>query len=548
MAEKLSATTELLAEVPAQQRERIVLGMRWAVWLAALALPFSYGTTALLARTSPEAIGTYGLLTVYLGLVTAFFYLGGDTVVIKFVPELEAEERLSFLASYFAVICAALLPWLAAAALWPGLLRYLFGQGGSARFHVLILCLSPIYILFCVVAAAFKGMLEIRWAQLLLRLLTVGSFLMYAALFFGLRTVLATHYTGLVWAIYLGLVVVATTLGLRHLLRLHGWESRRKHSLRFFLPSGFWRYTLSNQQVSMVSFFSQRLDYVLLLNFAGLSTLGKYVAITAIATMIPTVNRFFLDALLPSLTNLVASRNLAAASEIFSLHMRILFLANTVTTCGLMLLVGPLTTLLGPTYTPLRPLVVLMVLLVGLSEPGALGGALLAAAGKLQHAVWIRLGQVGLFTVLFLSLWWRWQLLGAVLAYGISTLVSQACLLMVAKRSTPISFSVGKDYVSFAVVTTVMAIVAIGAKPLGLSTGLLLWTVAATLFLWLARYQAAECMRLLRCFVPGIGILRIRRFMPTIARRSLPIAHLAKVAGALWHTFSRSACDTNISD
>ncbi len=544
MAERLSATTELLAEVPAQQREGIVSGMRWAVWLAALAVPFSYGTTALLARTSPEAIGTYGLLTVYLGLVTAFFYLGGDTVVVKFVPELEAEERLSFLISYFAVICAALLPWLAAAALWPGPLRYLFGQGSSARFQLLILCLSPIYILFCVVAAALKGMLEIRSAQLLLRLLTVGSFLIYAALFFGVRTVLATHYTTLIWAIYLGLVVVATALGLRRLLRLHGWEAGRKRTLHFFLPGGFWRYMLSNQQVSMVSFFIQRLDYVFLLNLAGLATLGKYVAITAIAAMIPMVNRYFLEALLPSLTNLAASRNPAAASEVFSLHLRILFLVNTVTTCGLMLLVDPLTTLLGSTYTPLRSLLVLLVLLVGLSEPGAVGGALLAAAGKLQRAVWIRVGQVGLFTVLLLGLWWRWQLLGAVLACGISTLISNACLLMVAKRSSPVRFSAGKDYVDFAVVASVIAAVACGAKPLGLSAALLLWTAAATLFLWLARYQAAECMRLLRCFVPGIGFLRIRRFMSTSARRGLPIAYLAKVAGA--YLRGRAVAATNV--
>src|SRR5437879_4141786 len=108
-----------MAAVPAHQRERIISGMRWTLWLSVLSAPFGYATTILLARTGPEVIGPYGLLIVYIGMVSTLFYLGGDAVVIKFMPELEPEKRFAFLISYFSVIMAALVPWLAAAALWP---------------------------------------------------------------------------------------------------------------------------------------------------------------------------------------------------------------------------------------------------------------------------------------------------------------------------------------------------------------------------------------------------------------------------------------------
>ncbi len=507
MAQRPTTTVELLPEVPAYQRERIVSGMRWTVWLAALAVPFSYGTTTMLARTSPEALGTYGLLTVYISLVTAFFYFGGDTVVIRFVPELKLEERLSFLASYFLVICVALLPWLAAAAAWPGNLHYLFGERGGAPFQVLLLCLSPVCVLFWLVVAALKGMLEMRWAQTLVRVLTIGSFLLYVVLFFGSRALLATHYTEAIWGIYLGLAALATAIGVRRLLQLNGWAQSGSR-LRFLLPRGFWRYALSNQQVTLLGFLIQRMDYILILNLGGLAVLGKYVAITAVATMIPVVNNFFLDTLLPSLTNLVASRNLVAAAEVFSFHMRILLFVNAVTTCGLMLLAGSLMTLLGPKYVPLRFLVVLMVLLVGLAGPGSAGGALLASLGNLQRAVWIGLGQLALYTVLFLSLWPRWQLAGAVLAYGVSVLAANTLLFAVAKHKLPIDYSGSKDYVKFALVAVVAGSLAAALTPFRLSVALPAWAGAVGVFLWLARYRFAECRDLVCLFAPASRISR----------------------------------------
>jgi hypothetical protein len=102
-----------LGTVPAHQRQQILSGMRWTVWLAALSLPICYGTTALLARTGPEVIGTYGLLQVYIGVVTGILYLGNETVLVKLVPGIEPIERPIFLAAYFLIACLALLPLLA---------------------------------------------------------------------------------------------------------------------------------------------------------------------------------------------------------------------------------------------------------------------------------------------------------------------------------------------------------------------------------------------------------------------------------------------------
>lgn len=491
---------ELIAEVPHHQRHRILSGMRWTVWLAVLALPFSYATTALLARISPEAIGTYGLLTVYIGVVTAFLYLGGNSVVIRFIPELKRGDRFSFLSSYLLVIAIALIPWLLLASFWPTKLHYLFGPQDNASFYLLLLWLSPLCIIFCVIVSSLKGMLEIQWAQMLMRLLTFGSFFFYALLYFGARAFLTAHYSGVIWGLYLGLVAVGALIGLWRLVRLNRW-SRSDLRPRFFLPIGFWRYALATQQVGLVSFFSERIDYLLMLNFGGLQLLGKYVAVANLSMLIPVVNTFFLDTLLPSLTNLVAARNYKGAAEVFAMHMRILFVVNTVTTTGIILLAGLLTTLLGDKYVSLRIPIVIMTLLLGLAGPGSVGDTLLTSLGKQQREVWVRLAEIGAFVGLFVTLWPHLQLLGAVLAYGLSILISNAILLLIAGFKNPIPFSVRADYAKFAIVALTTA--ALALRPLPIAFAVFVWPGAILLFLIAARYRIPECTALIQCFIPG---------------------------------------------
>jgi O-antigen/teichoic acid export membrane protein len=504
MTNQLVAVSGAMDATPSELRARIVTGMRWTVWLSVLAVPFSLGTNAILARTGPEAIGTYGLLAVYIGLVAAFFYLGGDPVIIKFIPELRPEKRLPFLVSYFWVVCVFLCLWLVPVLMWPSKLHYLFGDKGRPSFYLLTLCLSPIYILFSMVVATLKGLMEIRWAQSLMRAINIGSFFFYAVLFLCAPRSLVAHYTIWIWGIYLGLTAVLTGLGAYRLLFLNSLHLGGLY-WRFFLPRGFWKYALGTQQLSAVWFFINRLDYILVLNFGNLGMLGKYVAISTIATLIPLINTFFLDTLLPSLTNLVAVRNFSAASEIFGVYMRISFLVNTATTCGLMLLASTLTKIFGPKYNALEVPIITAVLLMGLGNPGAVGNTLLSSVGKQQRGVFVGIGQVGLYCILFHLFWPRWGLLGAVVASGLSTALSYLMLLRVAELSVPIRISVAKDYVVFAIVVVVTAAGALAVKDLRNVVAAPIWIVAISSFMLLARYRRQECWKLAHCFVPGLG-------------------------------------------
>jgi len=505
MAEK-AKTIGILSEVPDVQRRQIISGMRWTVWLSVFAIPFSYATTVILARTSPEAVGTYGLLGVYIGLNLGIFYLGGDAVAIKFIPELQPEKRPSFLVSYFLVICLAVLPWIAAGAIWPQGLQHLFGKEAGASFELLLLILSPIPMLGSLVSAALKSVLDIGWAQLIYRLATISSFLVYSSFYFFSRSTLARHYPLVIWVTYLAVCLGGAVGGFYRLWRVAGW-SRYWRQIRFFLPRGFWSYTFALQQGSALNFFLGRLDVILLLNLGGLALLGKYVAVITLAQAIRLISYYFIGALLPSLTNTLADGNKAGAAAVFHTHMRILFLVSAASTCGLILLAYPIASLFGPEYAGLAPLIALVALLIGICTPGGMGGTLLSSIGKQQRIVYVSLTQLAIYLLLFAWMWPRYRLTGAVLAYGISWVAGNLAGITVARLSSPFRFPLTRDYVVLAAVAGAAALVAHFAT-LGLASGLGLWLVALALFLLLGRYSMEECKALLHCFIP------LARFSP----------------------------------
>src|SRR6185437_1855608 len=489
-AQELDA--DLLHAIPIHERQRIVSGMRWTVWLAVLGAPFGYVTSLILARASPEALGTYGLLLVYIQLVQTWLYLGGDAVVITFLPRLRQSDKLSFLCSYFLIILAALVPWWIAGSLWPRTLHYVFGNRDSKQVQLLILYLSPICIAFCFLLATLKARLEMKWAQGLFRFVTFGSLLAYGTMFVTARHLLVAFYSEIIWAVYFGFVGLATTIAFWKLWRLAAGRLNWR-AVRYFLPNGFWRYLLPLQISSAISMAAGSIDYLLVLNFGGLTTLGRYLAIAMISDLMRVLNNVLLDTLLPALTNLLATDNAKGATQFFRVTLRIVFAANAALGCALILLVHPILRVLGPQYAELGTPMILLTSFATLAAPGAIGGTLLSAVGKQHRATWLSLARLGLSAGLFLILWRPYGLLGAVIASGAALLAYCIGLPAAAKFGVPIKFSISMHYIQFAFVIASAAAVSGSIGPFGVGVAAALWLIAMGLFFVVSRYSYAEC-------------------------------------------------------
>jgi O-antigen/teichoic acid export membrane protein len=259
------------------------------------------------------------------------------------------------------------------------------------------------------------------------------------------------------------------------------------------------------EQSGIVFFFAYRLDYVLLLHYGGLGMLGRYVALMTVAGLVPMVNGFFMDTLLPSLTNTLAARNSAGAAQVFIMHMRILFLVATAMSCGVMVLAPTATSLMGDKYRSIQSLIILMGMIQGIAHPAAFGGTVLLSIGRQRLTTWSALLHMVLFAGLFFVLWPIYGLTGAVIAYAVALTVSFASMMLIAGHVAPAFPSINGLWLKAALVDVLICFISLYWGPLGLVAGMAVWVGAMAVFMVTARYKLDECRMLTALLMPGAG-------------------------------------------
>jgi len=493
---------DALNGIPDRQRHHMISGMRWTLWLSVLSAPCGYITTVLLARVGPAVVGTYGLLSLYVGLTSIFLFFGGNGVAIKFLPELPAEKRLPFLISYFLIILAATLPYQIVASIWPKGLQYVLGSEAGNWFGVLLVWLAPLYILSSLVLAALKGLLQIKWSQVYNRIITLASFALYAVLYFGARRFLASHYVAIIWSTYLVLAILVTILAMRRLLD-HLRSGRLREPIRFFLPPGFWSYTSGLQLVSILTFLSTRLDYVFILNAGGLVEFGRYVTLVTLVSVIPTFATFVLDSLLPSLTNTLAFRDYESSRRLAEIYLRFMLPCGMLAATFAMLFVHPLFAVLGPRYSDLVHLSLLAFPIAALQVLNWFVGTMFTAIGQPYGNVIAQTSRMVVFCVAFWLLWSPYRLWGAILAWGIAELSNQLIGISLLLRRMPFRFSFVHTYLAFLLVVGLSAVFARYSGNESLLISGVIWLALVEGFFLAARYSWSEIRRLTLMVLPS---------------------------------------------
>jgi O-antigen/teichoic acid export membrane protein len=502
LGKQLGWASENLDGIPEHQRHHMISGMRWTLWLSALSAPCGYITTILLARVDPAVIGTYGLLSLYIGLTSIFLFFGGNGVAIKFLPELPAEKRLSFLISYFLVILVTTLPFQIAASIWPKGLRYVLGSEVGNWFGVLFVWLAPLCILSSLALASLKGLLEIKWSQLYNRIITLASFALYAGLYFGARPFLASHYVAIIWSTYLVLVALVTILALRRLLP-HLRSGHLRERIRFFLPPGFWSFTSGLQLGSILSFLSTRLDYLFILNVGGLVEFGRYVTLITLVSVIPTFATFVLDSLLPSLTNTLALRDYESSRRLTELYLRFMLPCGMLAATFAILFAHPVFAVLGPHYRDLVNLGLLAFPIAALQVLNWFLGTMFTAIGQPYGSVIAMTGRMVAFCVAFWLLWTPYRLWGAIVAWGIAEVAYQGLGLLVLVRRMPFPFSFVRTYIAFLSIVCLAALSAAYLAMQNLLISAVVWLALVGGFFLLARYSWSEIRRLTLMVLPS---------------------------------------------
>jgi len=402
--------------------QRIARGVSGSFIVSVTTAPFGYLTSLILARISPEAVGAYSIMGIYLGVVSGILYFGGGTVTIRFLPALPKERRFSFLGSYFLFTLSVVVIASVCLASYPQAIKFLIGREVDVHIALLLLWLSPLPLLFFSALAALKGLMKVTQAQSLMRATTVGACLIYAYFWLGHRDLFRQAPGHVIFISYLVLMLIISVIGLYAL-----WKEvlPAKERWSWYLPAGFWGFTLGVQGASTLGMLHMKLDQILVLRQLNVSLLGTFFVALQIAEITVLMSMFFVEGVLPGVTNMVAARRLDKIPGLYQGVGRHMVLVMTGLTCFLLAFARPILELFGKQYTAAYPILLVLVVVNGLDALTWLNAMLISGLGKPNYWTAAQIVRIVAFVALFGWLTNRYGLLGAALARGVAWILAE---------------------------------------------------------------------------------------------------------------------------
>ncbi|GAG62916.1 unnamed protein product, partial [marine sediment metagenome] len=191
--------------------QKSISGAKWTVILSIVAMPLGYAINIILGQISPEALGIYGLLSIFILSVTTFILFGGSNVIIKYLPEIEEDKKVSFLISYILIVFLIAIFAIGLIFLYPQILEFIFGQALPLNILPYLIIFIPIIILYSVFDYALNGLMEIKTSVILRQVIVYGKFIVFVILFLFYKDFFRDHLWAIIWGLFF---VFYTILGL----------------------------------------------------------------------------------------------------------------------------------------------------------------------------------------------------------------------------------------------------------------------------------------------------------------------------------------------
>lgn len=377
-----------------------VVGAKWTLGLSLAVIPLSYGTNIILGRTSPEALGTYGLLAVLRSVVATFFMFGGSQVIVKFLPELESKKKSAFLFSYAVLTFGVAAILLSLALLSPATLTYLTRSEIDVRFLPYLWVLVPIVLIQQISLAVLQARMEIKWMSIVSRLTPVLNFFCFLALTLFLRGYFAKHVFLAIIAVVIGSSVISLLLAVYQV-----WMKVIRQTelhLQVFFPQGFWYFATIVHLSTMVIFILDNFDQAFVASRLDLSELGLYRASLVTAQFVRWMPLVLTQTMLPLFSNLLASREDQYIRVAYARLTRYGILGTSAVALILILFSRQILGFFGEAYAVSSSVLIILSSVFILSAISTVNSSMIVATGRVGWG--FVSGLIGSMAQIFLSL------------------------------------------------------------------------------------------------------------------------------------------------
>ncbi|KAF5432376.1 Membrane protein involved in the export of O-antigen and teichoic acid [Candidatus Methanophagaceae archaeon] len=437
--------------------QKSVSGAKWTVILSIVALPIGYVTNIILGRISPEALGIYGLLNIFILSVTTFILFGGGTVIIKYLPAIDKDEQVSFLASNLFIVFVIALFAIGLIYFYPHVLELIFGQEIPVDTLNYFIILIPIIILYSLFDYTLNGLMEIKTSVIIRKIPIFGFFIVFSILFILNKDFFREH----LWTIIIGVFlffysILALLAFFLTIKKMRIRSSNKRNRFKFYLPQKFWGFALFVHLSTILVFAYDKVDQLFILRYFDIHELGLYYAALQTAMLIRFIPVLLGSVLLPSFSNLFASNEIGLIQKGYREVVRYNTLMVVPAALLCIFFSKQIMGLFGAEYVQNHLVLAVFGMFYAFIPMGGVNSSLVVAKGRTGIYLVNSIIQVGFQFILMLALISDYGILGLAIGRGAGVTLAQVGLILIVTKILNIGIEIPKSY-KVGIITAVIA-------------------------------------------------------------------------------------------
>ena len=499
--------------------KKSVSGAKWTVFLSVIAMPINYATNIIIGRISPESLGIYGLLNIFILFINTFIFFGGGNVIIKYLPEIKDGKKTIFLISYTLIVFFIAIFIIVIIYFYPQITYILFAQMPSVNMIYALIIFMPIIICYSICNFSLNGLMEIKLSVIIRQIIVYNYFIVFLILAIFFKNFLYENFCIIILVLsfiqytVLGLISFYLLMGKVKIMnfdknvnknlsfisndadnpfRMIRQTFAKLRNFRPYLPGGFWRFALLVHASTILGFFYDKIDQLLIVKYFSINELGLYYAALQTATMIRLIPMLIGSVLLPTFSNLLASNEISLVQKGYQEVVRYNTLIVIPISLFCIFFSSQIMRIFGPEYEQNHLILAVLAIFYSFTPMVGINYSLLIAKGKSGMALANSIMQVGIQVLLMLIFLNSLGILGLAIGRGAGVALSQIGLLYIVVKRLDLNLIVPKSFKMGIVISVASSILYIYILPQNILISSFMFLVFTLSFILLGGYSRKD--------------------------------------------------------
>lgn len=426
-------------------KNKAVKSAKWMIVTSIISMIFSYVTNIILGNISPEILGKYSAVNVFISSLTTFIGMGGAVVLSNFYPKTNSNvEKTQLLKIYVLMSFMMYIIFVIAVTFFPDINLLLSGGLKGNIAYIALFVMAPIFITMTIISYLLTAMLEARLSNIMTKLYALILPIVLIVLQLINPSIIEHNLIAIVFSSIITANIIAIVMGLSFIRK----EKIIAKNSGMKIPYGFIPFVVVTLLQAIFSFLYRNADKMFLLSLGDMGQLGYYQSIISILTLVEFVPSLLGNVTIPYFSNIL---KLGEKKEIETSYERIeKYMLFFLVTCiiGTIAFSDVALSMFGADYVDYKYLLIILVAAKCISSLGFTNTPMMIVLEKNSIRLINSALQIGLqFAITFFTIN-KLGILGVVLGRTVGVCVAQIIPQLVIRFKSGYDIKISTSYFS----------------------------------------------------------------------------------------------------